>query len=100
MSDRMKHIPPVLMTAEVRAAAHELRAVAERLLALVEALPLPPANVRKVVYNATNEEFYKEFPTLELYVDVRELAGGQLLELAGELEEVGKRPVPLVAKDA
>ena len=41
MADREKCIPPELASAEARAAAHQLRAIAARLLALAHLLPLP-----------------------------------------------------------
>lgn len=90
MSDLSQSIPPVLVTAEVRAVAHELRAQAERLLTLAEAMPLPPEQVRRAVYEAASEEVFALHPVLDLYVDVRELAGGKLLELAGDFEELGR----------
>jgi hypothetical protein len=58
MADREKCIPPELASAEARAAAHQLRAIAARLLALAHLLPLPPEDELDRLLSSGQEQVF------------------------------------------
>jgi hypothetical protein len=90
MADREKCIPAALVGAEARAAAHELRAIATRLLAMAHQLPLPPEAELDEILERGSEERFAELPLLGLFVDVETLVRDQLLPAADALEEAGR----------
>ena len=89
MADREKCIPPELASAEARAAAHQLRAIAARLLALAHLLPLPPEDELDRLLSSGQEQVFRDFPLLSLFVDVETIVRDQLLPAADALEEAG-----------
>jgi len=91
MADQPKCIPVPLAYAETRAAAHELRAIAARLLALAYMLPLPPAAELEALLEGATEETFKQAPILELHVDLDSIVRDELLPAAAALDEAARR---------
>jgi hypothetical protein len=90
MADREKCIPAALVGAEARAAAHEIRAIAVRLQAMILQLPLPPEEELDELLERRSEEAFAELPLLGLFVDIETLVRDQLLPAADALEEAGR----------
>lgn len=84
-------IPPDLIIAETRAAAHQLRSIAARLLALAYLLPLPPAEEMEALLESATEEALKHLPLLSLHIDLDSIVRDELLPAAAALEEAAKR---------
>ena len=91
MADQPKCIPAALAFAETRAAAHELRALAARLLALAYLLPLPPPDELSALLEDATEATFEQAPILELHVDLDSLVRDELLPAAAALEEAANR---------
>jgi ribosome assembly protein YihI (activator of Der GTPase) len=87
MPERPECIPAPLVVAEARAAAHQLRAIAARLLAMAHLLPLPPEEELDQLLERASEQTFKDYPLLSLFVDVETLVRDHLLPTADALEE-------------
>jgi len=90
MSDRPQSIPPQLVAAETRAAAHLVRALAERLIGLANLLPLPSDTA---IDRLSGEEAFARYPAYELYADLQLVVVDSLHSVADYLEEAGQRPL-------
>lgn len=82
--------PPQVVAAETRAAAHQVRALAEHLLGLADLLPHPPD---EEVDRLSGEEAFARYPAYELYADLQIAVADGLVSLADFLEESGRRPL-------
>lgn len=87
MADRDKSIPADLAYAEARAAAHQLRSIAARLLALAHMLPLPTEEVLDRLLDEDAEKTFRDLPLLSLLVDLETLVRDELLPAAAALDE-------------
>jgi|GEM_PF-3229305 len=91
MSDRPNCIPAPLAYAETRAAAHELRAIAARLLALAYMLPLPPPAELEALLEGATEEALEGLPLVSLHIDLDSIVRDELLPAAAALDEAARR---------
>lgn len=87
MADRKQCIPMKLAVAETQAAAHELRAIAVRLLAVAHLLPLPPPDELAALLEDTTEATLAEMPVLELHISLDSITRDELMPAASALEE-------------
>ena len=87
MSDHPQFIPPSLVYAETLSAAHQLRSMSFRLLALASLLPLPPKEELDRLLGIATEQTFRDLPLLSLYVDLETLVREELLPTADSLEE-------------
>jgi len=87
MRDRQQSIPPSLVFAESLSAAHQIRAIAVRLLAAAVLLPLPPQKEADRLMEDATEQTFRNHPILGLYVDLDALVRDELLPAADALEE-------------
>ena len=96
MSDFPQSIPPSLVYAEVRAAAHQLRSISSRLATMAGLLPLPPEEEIDRLLELASEQAFRDHPLLSLFVDLDSLVRGQLLPTADALDEASQADsVPL-----
>jgi len=91
MADQPKCIPVPLAYAETRAAAHELHAIAARLLALAYMLPLPPPAELEALLEGATEEALEGLPLVSLYFDLDSIVRDELLPAAAALDEAARR---------
>jgi len=87
MRDRQQSIPPSFVFAESLSAAHQIRSIAVRLLAVAVLLPLPPQEEADRLMEDATEQTFRDHPALGLYVDLDSLVRDELLPAADALEE-------------
>lgn len=94
MSSQPQSIPPQLVAAEARAAAHELQAIAHRLMSWAALLPMPEPGVLDRV---SGSEAFARFPAYELRADIQVCVADGIRPVAEVLAKAGQR---LRANDA